>query len=363
MRAPLAPLALSSCLQWRCRSLESWMGLLRFLRPRMPAIHTLRLRLAANVPTRRRRRLASRVAAAWATLADRLAAAAALEELSVVWDVGSCSCSSWLRVLYPPLDTATLLPALPRLARRGGRPPPLPRLRCLELSCESGVTLSAALALLPNLQQLSIGPGGYSCSEGTLLPACRRAPAVPACLPATLTALVLSGPWAATSLACCPDLADALPCLRELRMPISTAQFPAYSPGRFLKALLPLAGQLEVGHRVCAVCWAWEGAHVHASIPARDSLQQAPHQPPMPKPRCSPARLPTLPLVHSTCHAVLGAASTCAATCGVPIHRAADAGRKSGASGGCPGGVGRHPFQPQASHRSHLHRLPGACML
>lgn len=148
--------------QVECRSLEQWMALMRWLRPRMPAVQRLRLQLKAGLRATHSK-FDCRCEAALHALADRLAAAAALQELSVLWDVkrlleGKDGAASSPAAF--PLHAWMLLPAQSRTARRAQRPLAL-GLRQLELSCEAGCVLCRQLSLLPRLEELSLGPGRW----------------------------------------------------------------------------------------------------------------------------------------------------------------------------------------------------------
>lgn len=138
------------------------MALMRWLRPRMPAVQKLSLWLKASLRATHNK-FDSRCEAALCALADRLAAATALRELSVCWDVTRSSTSGNDSAAPPsafPLDASLLLPSQSRTARRAQRPLAL-ALRGLELSCEAGCALCPQLSLLPCLEELSLGPGGW----------------------------------------------------------------------------------------------------------------------------------------------------------------------------------------------------------
>ena len=137
------------------------MALMRWLRPRMPAVQKLSLWLKASLRATHNK-FDSRCEAALCALADRLAAATALQELSVCWDVTRSSTSGNDSAASPsafPLDASLLLPSQSRTARRAQRPLAL-SLRSLELSCEAGCVLCPQLSLLPCLEELILGPGG-----------------------------------------------------------------------------------------------------------------------------------------------------------------------------------------------------------
>lgn len=137
------------------------MALMRWLRPRVAAVQRLHLALCADLRATRSR-FRSRCEAALHALADRLAAAGALQELSLQWDVdrlSGCGKDGAATIAGAfPLPVALLLPAQSRTARRRHRPLPL-GLRRLELGCEAGTVLGPQLGLLPSLERLTLGPG------------------------------------------------------------------------------------------------------------------------------------------------------------------------------------------------------------
>lgn len=137
------------------------MALMRWLRPRMPAVRRLRLELKCSLHASHSR-FDSRCETALHVLADRLAAAAVLQELSVYWDVerggaGGNDGDAPLASSFP-LDVALMLPAQSRTARRARRPLEL-GLKALHLSCAAGCMLRPQLGRLPQLEQLTLGPG------------------------------------------------------------------------------------------------------------------------------------------------------------------------------------------------------------
>jgi hypothetical protein len=301
-------LAPPSLLQCTCHSLDGWMNLMRFLRPRMPAVSRLHLRVATVEGVSRRRRFLSRCHAALAALASRLAAAPLLQELSLCWEVayhfrgrydGPRTCffadaEPRIRLLEPP-DLQALLSAPGR--KRGGSLP-LP-LRRLHLGCCPEVVLPPALSGLPQLDSLVIGRPGRawgSLRQGFMLAG--NGGSSPCVLP-TLTSLTLHAAHSIGTLAACRGLAAALPALRELRMAV---QFEEWEEEEYkadghalLAALSPLAGQLEVSRAAVRTVRGWARLLQRSAVEVRWALLFVPHRRQLP-PGFTPAGAQVLEL-------------------------------------------------------------------